>query len=420
MKTKRLLCIFLSFMMLFSACGRKETERADENSGVTTEETAGTGKEEPPETRTDPEEASDTRTETEAGAETGNAPELQITVERDTKYNAANLQLSPEEFEAVGFALGDSCDLAFSNGVTISDVPYYNGYYVRNGEPVIVSYPGFTYVSITYNNAGIWDAAGLSEGDTVTITLHEAGKYAAVQESLGQVYSFLREDYETDEEFCNFREIRGGRLKEGLLYRGASPVDNERGRAAFTDSLLRENGIAFVLDLADSEEDLASYRAQADFASDYTLGLFENGQVALLSMGSAYQSQEYREKLVSGLRQMLLSPGPVYIHCMEGKDRTGFVCMLLLALAGGTYEELRADYMLTYRNYYKISEEATPEKYEAVSELYFDAFLEYLHGEEGLDWSSFPDFVSDAENYLLSGGMTEEEIGELKSFLTGE
>ena len=344
--------------------------------------------------------------------------EITAGIEHDTKYNMANVILSQEEFEAAGFCLGDSCDIEFENGYTINDVPYYNGYYVRNGDPVIVAYPGFSYIGITYNNTGIWDSASLSEGDTVTIRLNEAGKYSAVQEGLGQVYSFLREDYTTDEEFCNFRALTGGHLKENFLYRGASPVDNSRGRAAYTDGLLSRAGIAFVLDLADSEEDMAGYLASDDFASFYAEDLYKQGQIALLGMGSGYQSEEYCQQLVSGLKQMLNSQGPVYIHCMEGKDRTGFVCMLLEALAGADYEEMRADYMITYQNYYSVSEEETPEKYDAIVELYFDAFVSFLHGTDDMDVLYSADYTQDAADYLISGGMTEEEVSSLIAFIT--
>ena len=87
------------------------------------------------------------------------------TVSKDEKFGSALLSLSQEKFEALGFALGDGCSVEFGNGFTLPDVPYFNGYYVRNGEPVIVAYPGDPCVRITLNNMGIWDAAGLSEGD---------------------------------------------------------------------------------------------------------------------------------------------------------------------------------------------------------------------------------------------------------------
>ena len=344
--------------------------------------------------------------------------EISGTVTRDEKYNAAVVSFSPDEFSNAGFKLGDSCDIVFGNGYTIRDVPYYNGYYVKNNEPVIVFYPGFTYISITYNNNGIWDTAGLKENETITIRLNESGKYSAVQETLGQEYSFEYKDYDNGEEFCNFRALSGGSIREEFLFRGASPVDNSRGRASYTDGLLAENGISYVVDLADSEEDMEGYLTGAGFDSPYTAGLYEAGRVVLLDMSSSYSSDAYKEKVAEGMLAMLNASGPIYIHCMEGKDRTGFVCMLLEALAGATYDEMLADYMVTYENYYSVSREDTPEKYDAISELYFDAFVSYLHGTDDPETLKNADYVQDAVDYLVAGGMTENEVWQLQEFIT--
>ncbi len=344
--------------------------------------------------------------------------EVTSTISRDTKYDSATVALSPEEFENAGFKLGDSCDIVFENGYTIEDVPFYNGYYVKNNEPVIVAYPGFSNISITYNNMGICSTAKLTDGDKVTISLNKSGKYSAIQDTLGQVYSFEYADYESSEEFCNFRALTGGNIKEDFLFRGASPVDNSRGRAAYTDKLLKDNGIAFVVDLADSEEDMQGYMKDESFASPYVAALHENAQIALLSMGSSYQSNEYQQKVAAGMKAMTQSKGPVYLHCMEGKDRTGFVCFLLEALAGASYEEMRADYMKTYENYYSVSEKQTPEKYNAITELYFDAFAAFLHGTEDKKELVSADYVQDAVNYLLAGGMSKTEVEQLREFIT--
>lgn len=344
--------------------------------------------------------------------------EVISTVSRDVKYNAATVALSPEQFESAGFKLGDSCDIVFENGYTIEAVPYYNGYYVKNGEPVIVAYPGFTNISITYNNMGIWDVAKLTENEKVTIRLSEQGKYAAIQEALGQQYSFEYADYNSIEEFCNFRALTGGNLKDNFMFRGTSPVDNSRGRASYTDKLLKDHEIAFVVDLADSEEDMKGYMAAETFNSPYAAALHEKGQIALLDMGSAYQSEEYKKKVAAGMKAMLQSQGPVYIHCMEGKDRTGFVCVLVEALAGASYEEMRNDYMKTYENYYSVSKEATPEKYNGIAELYFDAFVAFLHGTDNVEALVSADYVQDAVRYLLEGGMSETEVKQLQEYIS--
>lgn len=342
------------------------------------------------------------------------------TVSKDEKFGSALLSLSQEEFEALGFALGDGCSVEFGNGFTLPDVPYFNGYYVRNGEPVIVAYPGDPCVRITLNNVGIWDAAGLSEGDSVTITQVEPGKYSAIQEALGQIYSFDRNDYPSDEAFANFRSFSAGALKEDFLYRGASPVDNSRCRAPYVDALLEQNSVAFVIDLADSEEDMAGYIAAPDFSSAYTKDLYDNGAVVLLDMGSGYTGQAYKEKVAQGLRAALDSEGPIYIHCMEGKDRTGFVCLLLEALAGATYDEMKADYMATYENYYQVTKTDTPEKYDAIVDLYFVPFMEFLHQTEDVSILETADYREDAAFYLKDGGLTEDEIAALLTLITEE
>ena len=362
--------------------------------------------------------------------------EVVSTVTRDTKFNSAILALSPEEFEEKGFELGDSCDIEFENGYSLTDVPIYNGYYVKNAAPIVVEYPGFGDVRITLNNLGIFDQAELAEGMSVTIRMNAKGKYMPIQEALGQLYSFDRTDYDSDVQFTNFRALTGGRLKADFLFRGASPVDNSRNRAPFTDRLLDENAVRFVIDLADSEEDIAGYMAAEDFASDYFVSLYGAQRVALLDMGSSYQSEEYQQRIASGLRQYLAVcdslSGPdacrIYIHCMEGKDRTGFVCMLLEALAGATYDEMLADYMITYDNYYDVTKSGTPEKYDAIADLYFNSFAEYLYGLSGSDSAltdapdlatlKAADYTEDAAAYLRSGGMTDAEIMSLLSCIT--
>ena len=40
-------------------------------------------------------------------------------------------------------------------------------------------------------------------------------------------------------------------------------------------------------------------------------------------------------------------PGAAVVHCAAGKDRTGVVCALSLAVAGVPHEEIVADYALT-------------------------------------------------------------------------
>lgn len=347
-----------------------------------------------------------TTTATSAGE-----PELSLTsaIQEDPKFHHACLTFSKEEFESKGFSLGDSCDVYFSNGYSYLDVPYHSGFYVKRGKPVVVAYPGYTTVIIATNLSNLWEEAGLKEGDTITVKLKSKGKYVNEENALSQKYSNDPSAYPTTEAFCNFRAVKGGKLKENFIYRGASPLDNSKNRAAAVDKLLEQKGIKFVLDLADSEDEINGYFAEKDFSSPFAKGLFEDNRLIPLSMSSSYASEDYRKKVVTGLCRMIKAEGPVYIHCQEGKDRTGFVCLLLSALAGADTDELREDYMLTYANYFNITKTSFPEKYTAIEGLYFRDFLEFLSNDN---------LFEAAVKYLTDSGMKQEDINSLIAFLT--
>ena len=351
------------------------------------------------------------------GTET-NKKSITAVVNKDAKFDSADLNLNEEDFTNAGFALGDSLDIEFSNGETLTDVPYYNGYYAKTGNPVVVAYPNQDYVLIAKSNADLWTPLKLSDGMTVTISLNTSAKYIAVQEALGQSYSVDRNDYSSDEEFANFRALSGGNLKKDFLYRGASPVDNSRNRAAYANALVEKEGIDCIIDLADLDEDMLEYFAEDDFASDYAKKLYEDGRTAVLGMSASYSKDEYKKSVVKGLKKLIEVGGPAYIHCLEGKDRTGFVCMLIEALAGASYDEMCDDYMTTYKNYYNISENETPDRYNAVVNLYFDGFMEYISGEEDPNTLHEMSYVDAAKQYLKDGGMTDEEIDKLIALIT--
>lgn len=74
------------------------------------------------------------------------------------------------------------------------------------------------------------------------------------------------------------------------------------------------------------------------------------------------------------------------------------------------------DYMMTYENYYGITKQDNPEKYDAVVSVYFDAFAAFLHGTE--EHGGAGDYTQDAVNYLLDSGMTAQEIHTLRNMTT--
>ena len=338
-------------------------------------------------------------------------------IQHETEFGTVDIIIGIEEFNALGFAFGDSVEVKFSNGYTLSDLPYYNGYYTKTGDPLLVGYPGRDHIRACINSGGdLWELAELSESDTVTITLSESGKYADIQHARDLHYTDERSDYDSDEMFANFRSVQAGAVKENTVYRSASPCDNSHNRALYADRLMGEAGVKYILNLADDEEKIAGYMAQDDFDSENFSQLYEDGKVSLLAMNMSFESEKFREGLLKGLNAMAENEGPFLIHCAEGKDRTGFVCMLIEALCGASYDEIVADYMITYYNYYHFDKESDPERYAIIVGDLLDPMLGIAAGE-GVDYKT-ADLSKCAEQYLLDLGMSEETIAQLKAKLT--
>ena len=202
------------------------------------------------------------------GAKPEPATSVTLGVVKDEEFSNTYLDGTIEEFNAHGFAFGDSVDLSFDNGTRCEDVPYYSGYYVPVGSLLLCGYPGYPHVVIARNyGESTWAEFGMTDASKVTVTLREKGKYLDVQEALALSYSDERSDFASDIVFSNFRAVKGGALREGGFYRSASPCDNQHKRAACTNRLVEEAKIGFVLNLSDNEEKYLGYAAAADFDS---------------------------------------------------------------------------------------------------------------------------------------------------------
>ena len=353
-------------------------------------------------------------------------------IEHEMEYGGVYIKIAIDDFNALGFSFGDSIDLTFDNGKKLEDIPYYNGYYVDAGEPLLIGYPGYEYIKATINYGqdlwdefslkapanveGLWKKAVLEEHNTATITLHEKGKYLPIQEASDIHYFDERERYDSDAMFANFRSMNLGKLKKDILYRSASPCDNQYNRAPYVDALIREAGVKTILDLADNEVKIEKYIARDGFASPYFLSLFENDQVIPIALNMNYLSDDFGMKIVQGFNLMAEKEGPYLIHCTEGKDRTGFVAMLIEALAKASYEEIEADYMKTYANYYRIDKSNDKEKYQIILERNLDGMIAFMVNDAGIDFKNC-DLSIYAENYLQRCGMSEEQIQALKGCL---
>jgi hypothetical protein len=272
-------------------------------------------------------------------------------------------------------------------------------------------------VAINMGNFSTSYAANV--GDILTFSLFEKEGYLGEYLMRQLTRTNVREDYESDTVFANFRVIETTGITPALLYRGSSPVNNGLGRAAYVDKLAETAGIKTIINLADSEEEIAGYMVAEDYNSPYYKNLYNSGNVINLSMGVDIAGEDFGEKLAQGLRFLNNNEGPYLIHCNEGKDRAGFASALLEGLMGASLEEVVVDYMTTYENYYKVGKDS--EQYNSIAESNIIASVTtVLCGlEKGSDISEC-DLASAAEDYLLRIGMTSDEIETLKLKLSTE
>jgi hypothetical protein len=88
-------------------------------------------------------------------------------------------------------------------------------------------------------------------------------------------------------------------------------------------------------------------------------------------------------------------PGGVMFHCIRGYDRTGMIAFLLLSLSGVPLDEIAADYELSVDS---VRDKLMEERSLTVRES--------LHTTLA---------ALDLENYLISGGMTQDDINAIRA-----
>ena len=87
---------------------------------------------------------------------------------------------------------------------------------------------------------------------------------------------------------------------------------------------------------------------------------------------------------------------------------------ICVCAVGAPADEIIDDYMITYANYYKITKERDPAKYEAVKQNVLD-FLYCICEEEKTTPLSSLNIKEGAENYLRRGGLSDDEIARIEA-----
>lgn len=198
----------------------------------------------------------------------------------------------------------------------------------------------------------------------------------------------------------------GKTIKHGLLYRG-SEIDGGKN-TGHADFCLTEKGIAQLralgiktdFDLRSSENKVSEHSILGE---DVSRSFYNAPQYQ--SYFSSSQTETVR-KIFSDLSKP--EAYPIYMHCTHGVDRAGSTALLLEALLGVSKADLIRDYELSafYHNYAHVNRTTQNG----------GNILTMLECLEAFDGETLADKTA---NFLLSVGVTEEEINSIRSIFLG-
>lgn len=138
------------------------------------------------------------------------------------------------------------------------------------------------------------------------------------------------------------------------LYRGYHPykmsrseLDTESTRIQLVKEALEEYNIKSIITLSGEEEP-----SEGEEISAYHLAIREAGNQ--LYINTDYNTVYYHSdepafaKVIEDIITFINThPGPYYIHCRLGTDRTGTTSAVMAALCGASWEDIRNDYQRT-------------------------------------------------------------------------
>ena len=342
------------------------------------------------------------------------------------KYGNVVLDIKCSDFLSSGYEFGDILKVNFLNQnlklplcSNYSDVDSGTaGIFVRQEDEFVLLAINMKDFATTYgiatkktaaDNSVSWQPAdGATDRIEVSISMDTKGGYYGEYLLHQLSYTTDRSDYPnlSDAQFANFREVTTSGIGRGRLYRSASPINPKYNRNIYADAAIRQAHVTTIMNLADDPETVASY-------PDINTTYYSHQNYIALNMGVDFEADDFKQKLANGLKFFISDPGVYLVHCTEGKDRAGFVVAVLECLMGAAYDEVTADYMTTFYNYYGITTD--DERYNSILTGNLEKTLKNVFGVENLRSA---DLSAEAAEYLKSTGLTNEEIDTLKKDLS--
>jgi len=331
-----------------------------------------------------------------------------------SSYNQPKLDIKAEELFANDIELGDTFT------ITTPDMEFYDAILLYNYQGMFmfdtfVNVEKDGFVSVGF----VGKLITVETGKQITLThTGSSDRYSkTIEYNKGMTNN--RADYDSDETFANFYEVTGGDLKPGILYRSYSPLYDpaKQSRSPYVNELAEEAGIQFEIALSYSD---ATVQDAVETLDGYCLSLCEAGNYVAPAMGYLYFQQ--KEKTVAVLDSILDNDGAYLVHCNLGRDRTGFVILLLQSLCGCSAEEMMACEVQAFCNLHHV--EPGTEEYKIVSDctygrnMYLIANPDKIDDMFDVDWDNIDvssvDTYSAAYSYCTEYlGMSTDDVDEL-------
>jgi len=190
----------------------------------------------------------------------------------------------------------------------------------------------------------------------------------------------------------------GKQIKQCLLYRGS-----ELDGAVEKNYKLSDNGKSEMINVLKIKTDMDLRNPNVNKEPFDALGEKVKHEYYNAPQYASVFEPDYRKTMQKIFSDLANEQNyPIYLHCTYGRDRTGTICAILEAFLGVSKEDIKRDYEISSFSYGKLDRE------------WFDSFVEKLDAFEGKT------LQQSAENYLLSLGLTEQELKNIKNIFLGE
>ena len=190
------------------------------------------------------------------------------------------------------------------------------------------------------------------------------------------------------------------KVKEGMVYRSGT-LDGIK--AAGREVMLGELGIVSDLDLRAANEGTAGKGSPLGEDTNYILAY---------TTGGAHYDDMYADKakVLAKEIKVFADPAnyPIDIHCSVGRDRTGTLVFALLTLLGVDSEDIYTEYELSFFSTVGWSDNCAS----------FFAGIKRITGSVKAYSGATP--AEKMENFLISNGVTAEEIATIRKLLIEE